>query len=46
MTSSWTEQLDLEQHPEYPDYEPPEPWHNANDADYDDIEHDEDTGAS
>jgi len=27
------EQLDLEQHPEDPDYERPEPWHNANDTD-------------
>jgi hypothetical protein len=39
--------LDDEQlHLENPDYDPSKPWHNANNADYDDIEHDEDTGAS
>lgn len=38
------EKLGLEQRPEDPDYDRPEPWHNANDTDYDEAEYDEDTG--
>jgi hypothetical protein len=39
------ERLGSKQYPEDPDYDRPEPWHNANDTDSDDATYNEDTGA-